>query len=649
MGLSLSAAEPLALAATVTSLDFKNAGDSSRLEIRSDGPLTFEKQENAQDKQVVIQLKGATLSKLAQQKLDTSSFASRVSLVSPYQVDGDPDTARIVIQLRDPASATVTQDGNVIAVKIPNGGDASAGSAAAPEAAPDASAAAAAAAPPAAGAPPAPGGPPAGATADAPPPAPDGAAGPPPQAAAAPPAAAAPQPDISVAGPKSNLEQFEGTTKSKTFVGRTVNMQLRDADVKDALRLIGEASGFNIVTTDKVKGNVTLSLVDVPWDQALDIVLQNNQLGAERNGNVLRVMSLNDLASEKTAELNAKRAQQAGAPRITRVFPISYADLGALSTLLKTFGNSQAGSDPSSGGASSGGGGAIVANDARTNSIIVQDIPENIERMRKLIEILDTQTPQILIEGKVVETSESFANAISGNLGFGGTGSNQFFAAFNGADPIDQLLGTVFPVPVGTATSSATSIAQFGGGSFGLSPSVSFIPGLARINATLGIGENEGQVKIVSTPRVVVSNGEGASITQTTSLVTTTPGTSTSAPSTTTINADISLSVSKVTVTNDGAVIMDLTLTRAVPTPGTIAANPRVLHTKVVVESGTTLVLGGLFTTDDTHNESGIPVLRKIPIIGSLFGQESTSTDRGELFFFVTPRVLNAKEAGLGG
>lgn len=187
-----------------------------------------------------------------------------------------------------------------------------------------------------------------------------------------------------------------------------------------------------------------------------------------------------------------------------------------------------------------------------------------------------------------------------------------------------------------------------------MSPSLSFIPGVSRLNALLNLGESENQVKVISSPKTVVINKEKASIVQGTPVLV--PGTTTVAgvgtvPTTTVQNANLSLNV-KPTVTNDGGVLMDLTVTRDIPfqlSGGNTAVANRNINTIVLVDSGATLVIGGIYTMTVTHSSSGFPVLRKIPILGALFGSDSDETDRSELFIFLTPRILNTKEAGLSG
>ncbi|MFZ9595036.1 MAG: type IV pilus secretin PilQ [Bdellovibrionia bacterium] len=447
---------------------------------------------------------------------------------------------------------------------------------------------------------------------------------------------------------RSYLDEFIENKENQKFTGKPVTLQLRDVEVQDVLRLIGEASGFNVIIGDDVKGKITLSLVDVPWDQALDVVLHTLHLGAERSNNILRVSTLANLTAEKTAELQAIKAAKAAMPLVTRVFPISYARLPDLQALLSKF----IGSQPSEGGIPGLSDTPIVQIDDRTNSIVVHDSVEKLEKVKKLIEALDTQTPQVMIEAKVVEATEGFTQSLTGSLGFGSSGETSGFASFAGGNPLDPLLGTGGVYATGAAISNGTGAASSRNGSFGLSPTLSFLPGMARLNAVLSWGESENQLKVVSSPKTVVLNKESSSIVQSTPVLvptTTTAQTGQVIPATTIAQANISLDV-RPTVTNDGSVLMELTVSKDVPVAlvGGNAVGNRNIKTTVLVESGSTLVIGGIYTMETNRTSSGFPILRKLPLIGALFGDESDNTSRSELFIFITPKILNVKESGLG-
>lgn len=589
-------------ATTIKSLEYTVVNGVGQFKINAGAPLNATQQDYPDEKQVVIDIDDAVLAPAASRTLDTSSFNSDVSMISPYPLD-DGKKVRIVIQLRNNSKALVVPGSTGLVVKVSKNGfseDQTAEANSAKEETPP---------------------------------------------------EAAPQADQKDDKPQNELDQFAKANETQKYTGRPITLQVNTADVTDVLRLIGEASGFNMIISPGVVGKITLSLVDVPWDQVLDVVLQTMKLGAERSNNILRVMTLQELNAQRQETLQSKLIAQQSAPRVTKVFPISYADLSGLTTVLTTFGKSIQASGTGN-AASAAGSGGIVQSDSRTNSIIVQDIPENVERMRKLIEILDTQTPQVMVEAKIVEASENFSHSISGQLGvgIGGKGSTKTaaFGSFAGGNPTDALIGN----PGVFAAGSNIAAASTQSGVFGASPTISFIPGLQRLNALLTIGEQESQVKVVSAPKTVVLHRESASILQSIPVVletTVTTSTSTSVQRQVT-QANISMTVTP-TVTNDESVLLTLNFTRDIPQLAagatiTTVAN-RNMNTKVLVDSGSTLVIGGIYTADVTQSGRGFPFLRKVPVLGALFGSESEATNRTELFIFVTPRILNAKRAGL--
>lgn len=625
-------------ATKITSLSFKGDSNPSQLMISGDGPITAEITPNERDSQVVVEIPDAEISEALTRKQDTSSFPGNLLMISPYQSKED-GKVRIILQLRKFAPVDLKSDDKNLVVSVPWDED----SVAEPSTlAVDDSGAEGAS------------------IGEDVPPASEGLAED--SAPASPEQQTEEQPGEEVARDNESrvstgntLVDFVESQKRRSYIGKPITLQLRDADVADIFRLIAEASGFNIIMADDVRGRLTLSLVDVPWDLALDTVFQSLKLGGKRNGNVLRVVTLANLAAESQEQLRARLAEEANAPRITKVFQVSYADPAGLVAILSAFTAAEAtlASTAGSGiGTISGTpAGSMIQVDQRTNSIVIQDIGPRIEKMSKLIKILDTQTPQVMIEAKIIEATETFSKSMSGNLGIGGNGNNQFLAAFSSGNPVDPLLAG--PGAVGTPifTGATAATASAGGGTFGLSPQVTFLPGVNRLNAVLSMGESESFLKVIASPRTVVLNKQTATITQTQPvlvpvLIQTQNG---SAPGVETQSAALSLTATP-TVTNEGSVLLNLSLSRDVPqamgTAGSGVAN-RQMTTQVLVESGSTLVIGGIYTMTSTFNSSGFPVLRKIPILGALFGSESEGTDRSELFFFITPRIINEREAGL--
>lgn len=427
-----------------------------------------------------------------------------------------------------------------------------------------------------------------------------------------------------------------------------VTLQVKEADVEDVFRLIGEASGLNVILGPEVKGKISLSLVNVPWSEALNVVLQTLQLGSDRHQNILRIMSLEKLSQQKEAQLKLNQLTQTATPQITRVFPIHHADPKELQALLTPFTSQATGGLDSKESKEASG---ILQHDSRTNHLILQDTPEHIERLAKIIETLDTPAPQVMIEAKVVEATESFSKTLSGSLG---AGSPSQWTSFAGGNPIDQLVGSSGVFSSGTAIANATGTSGALSGSLGLSPQLQFFKGSFRLNALLSWGETESVAKVISSPKLVVLNREKATLVQGTPILV--PGTTTIAgvgadvPNQSVQHANISLMV-KPTVSPKGTVLLDLSVSKDIP----VALNStqygvgsRNLNTLVVVENGSTLAIGGIYSLEKTKVGTGVPFLRKIPLIGGLFGSEQDSTRRLELLIFITPRILKPQEAPLG-
>ncbi len=457
---------------------------------------------------------------------------------------------------------------------------------------------------------------------------------------------------IAEAQESAPLDTIEKSAREKKFTGSPITLKLKDADINEVMRLIGEASGFNVVVAPGVSGKVTVSLEDVPWDQALDVVMTTMNLAAERFESVLRVMPREVLLKEKQAILETERIASQAAPRITRIFPISYSDLTQLSNLLSGFLSTPPGGAGASGGAQTGapgaagspgqaGGGAALSSiqiDQNTQSLIVRDTSEGVERIRKMIALLDVQTPQIMIEAKVIDANESFVNTIDGKFGITAGGSS---ISINGAS-----LGGGASSAVSSGSSAAAS-ADNGPNSFRIGIGNAF-----SLNAILNYSEAENTAKVITSPRLMVLSGKKANINQANNL---------SVQQQTVVNGvtlnqtvfipyNTSLDVTP-RATNEGSVFMKLNFQRDVvqlDANGQNSVAPRSVTTEVVVENGNTLVLGGVQSSSEASGSRGFPFLRKIPILGWLFGTESRAAEKNELMFFVTPKIVNVRKTALG-
>ena len=418
--------------------------------------------------------------------------------------------------------------------------------------------------------------------------------------------------------PASDLTEFiAGNTK---FYGKKISLETANMDVQDALRFITEESGVNMVISEEVKGNVSLKLRQVPWDQALVVLMQAKKLGYARQGNVLRIAPLTDLKAEEEDANKLALSKRVVEPLRVRMFPVSYARVEDLEKKVKDF---------------LGERGKVVG-DIRTNSLVVTDIADNLERASRVIASLDTQPPQVQIEAKIIEAQESFSRSVG--VAWGTSGANiRIGSSPQGPVNLRPSLG------VNQGALAAASNMR-------LDLNVGTLDFLGTLNASLALSENEDKVKVLSSPRILTMSNEKADINQTTEVPVRTTTMTQAGPQYAYQFKAMALKL-EVTpqVTADGSVIMKVSVGRQFPgatqTVGeeqTFSVNSREANTRVLVRNGQTAVIGGIYTSDATEQEIGVPLLRKIPILGSLFSVSNKKNDKSELLVFLTPRIINA-------
>lgn len=437
-----------------------------------------------------------------------------------------------------------------------------------------------------------------------------------------------------------------GAAKSDSrYNGRRIDLDFKDADIHNILRLLSEVGNVNVVTADDVQGSVTIKMRAVPWDQALDVILTSKGLGMVRRGNLIRVAPQTVLEKERELAIAREKQRLALAPLETRLVPVSYAGAQSLQPRVNELLSER----------------GKVAVDERTNILVVRDIPENLDNIEELVRSLDTQTPQVLIEARIVEATTSFTSAFgiqwggdvvmssaTGNptgLVFpsdltvaGGSTDGQTPTAglspFGGA--VNPNFVVNFPAPVGTGR----------GGSIGLS--MGSLAGNVNFALRLSAFETTGQVRIVSAPRVLTLDNHAAMISQGTSIPYSQVGAQ--GVQTTFREALLSLDVTP-HVTNDGAVSMDVKINRNEPDFNQRSArgDPTILkrqaQTTLLVQDGHTAVIGGIYTRNSGSGFDQVPFLGDIPILGALFHFTSKRDARGELLIFLTPRIVNRGEA----
>ena len=415
------------------------------------------------------------------------------------------------------------------------------------------------------------------------------------------------------------------------YTGEPISVNLKDVDLKDFFRLIHEISGLNVVLDPGVNGTLTIVLDDVPWDQALAIVLQNNGLQCQLNGNVLRIALPDTLRREADALRATQEAQALAVDRVTVTRYLSYASAKTIVPTLKAFLSKR---------------GDIIADD-RTNSLIIQDIPSVIPGLDRLVKELDRKTQQVEIEARVVAATRSFARDLGAQVGFG-YGNN--VSAVGGA-------GIVGSSPLQATGITAPKYIIVGGNQiplFSNFPAVGATTGLSFINATnnyrldviLTAAEDRGLIKILSRPRVVTQSNIQALVRQGVRIPVVTAAQLGGPPTTTYVDAFLRLQVQP-QITSDNTIFLNVDVENTTPNFGQqVAGNPELITqqatTQVLVSDGGTVVIGGVIQTADTISRQQVPLLGDLPILGNLFKRKAVSTSTQELIFFITPRILQS-------
>lgn len=441
--------------------------------------------------------------------------------------------------------------------------------------------------------------------------------------------------DLATPGIMSSDDLEEFLISNNKFYGKKISIETNKMDMRDALKFISEESGVNIIIDETVAGNVSMKLRNVPWDQALILLLKSKKLGFKRQGSVLRIGKVEEFKQEEREAIEMKEARRARSPFVVKRFFIGYADVKDLEGKIKTYLDALAGvqgsgstaataatgvtSTRSAGAAKKDNIGTVIA-DSRSNSLIVTDTEENMLKITKLIEALDTQPQQVLIEGKVVEAKEEFTRGLGVNWTTVATPTTTNSARI-GINPALDAGSVVFD----------------GGFTWGS------LDVLGSLTARLALGEREDRVRVLSSPRIAVLSNAKATISQTAGfLIPKTVVTANGASTTTNevVPVGVILDVTPL-VSNEGTVSLNLNITRSfVARVDAKAPDERKASTQVIVKSGQTAVIGGIFESTNTIGKSGVPGFREIPILGTLFQAESETKSKNELVIFVTPTIL---------
>ncbi|MGA7992086.1 MAG: type IV pilus secretin PilQ, partial [Thermoanaerobaculia bacterium] len=417
--------------------------------------------------------------------------------------------------------------------------------------------------------------------------------------------------------PREIVNPFEARTLGagdKQYTGEPITLNLKDADIKDTLQRFSELTQLNIVLDPDVRGTVTVSLQEIPWDQALELILKINQLGYVLEGNVMRIASSGKLLQEEQARLAFTAAQDKNRPLRTVLQKISYGSVTEMAATARKVMSSR----------------GDIFIDARSNTLVIKELPDYLPTVLDLIKNLDIASPQVMIEARIIEASRTFSNEIGIIWSF-----NAVADAAHG-----NTTGLVFP----NSASVAGNVSVPSGAPQVLKLSLANVLNTFQLDASIHAAESRGLVKVVSTPKVQTQTGEAASIQSGFQIpVQTTVNNTTSVLY---INATLRLDVTP-QITNEGTVIMDVTLQKREPAVGiniaggqNIPLTTRDAKTRLMVRDGGTAVIGGIFKITSNDGQSMIPGLWKIPIIGNLFRSRTQTENTDELMIFITPRII---------
>ena len=418
------------------------------------------------------------------------------------------------------------------------------------------------------------------------------------------------------------------------YTGEPISVNLKDVDLKDFFRLVHEISGLNVVLDPNVHGTLTIVLDDVPWDQALDIVLKNNDMARELEGNVLRIAMVDTLKKEADARRAQIESEALAVEKVSVTRFLSYAKAKDAIVTVKKFLSQR---------------GDVVADD-RTNAVIINDIPKVIPIVDRLLTQLDRKTQEVEIEARVVAATRQFARDIGTQFGFGwGNGHSAIGGnAASGTTQTNvggQTPGYITTPPFGSGT--GTTIPLFSNlGVTQPSSGLEFISSsnTIRIDATLSMAESRGLLKVLSRPRVVTQNNIQALVKQGVRVPIVTQAQLGGPPTVTYVDAFLRLTVTP-QITSENTIFLNVDVENTTPNFGQeVQGNPELITqqatTQVLVTDGGTVVIGGVIQTQNSINISQVPLLGNIPILGNLFKHTQVNTQNQELIFFITPRII---------
>lgn len=456
-------------------------------------------------------------------------------------------------------------------------------------------------------------------------------------------------------------EKSTAKAKAQTYTGNKISLDFQDIEVRRVLQLLADFTGINMVAADTVQGNITLRLKDVPWDQALDIVLKTKNLDKRRNGSVIWIAPVSELIKAEEEEAKAIAQSVKLAPLQTEYIQLSYAKAADIEKLITQGKNANTNNGGNSGSISNDtlAGGLLsprgtVSTDPRTNTLIINDTSQKIDQIRKMVDLLDVSVKQVMIEARIVSASTDFtremgvkwgilSQGISSNNDLLVGGSNNTLWNLRDPQKNSDTGGWKYEierpdnlnVDLGAVTPGASRIA------FGLISLSDFM-----LDLELSAVQADGYGEVISTPKVMTADKQPAKIESGKKIPYTSSsgGGANAVPKTEFIDATLSLDVTP-SITPDGKVMMKLNITKdsqSTPTPtGQLTINKNQIDTNVLVDNGETVVLGGIFEQENISSQVKVPFLGDLPYVGRLFRRDLKTDNKRELLIFITPRIVN--------
>ena len=441
-------------------------------------------------------------------------------------------------------------------------------------------------------------------------------------------------PAVNLAAEQKSQAGQQPANAGPKYTGEPISVNLKDVDLKDFFRLIHEISGLNVVLDPNVHGTLTVVLDDVPWDQALDIVLKNNDLARELEGNVLRIATVETLKHEADARRAQIESEALAVEKVSVTRFLSYAKAKDAIVTVKKFLSQR---------------GDVVADD-RTNAVIINDIPKVIPVIDRLLTQLDRKTQEVEIEARVVAATRQFARDIGTQLGFGWGDGHSAIGGNATAGSSPTTVGGLTPgyiTVTGSGSNGGSTIPLFSNlGVTQPSSGLTFVnaSNTVRIDAVLSMAESRGLLKVLSRPRVVTQNNIQALVKQGVRVPIVTQAQLGGPPTVTYVDAFLRLTVTP-QITSENTIFLNVDVENTTPNFGQeVQGNPELITqqatTQVLVTDGGTVVIGGVIQTQNSINITQVPLLGNLPILGNLFKHTQVNTSNQELIFFITPRII---------